>query len=69
MWLISAKFESEGGCKCNYTFVKSVKWQLSKKRAHALVLLGARQAQLIPVNFAAAWQWVNVPWSAWQGWS
>lgn len=54
MWLISAKFESEGGCRCNYTSAKSVKWQLSKKRACVLVLLRARQAQLIPVRFTAA---------------
>lgn len=50
MWLISAKFEREGGCKCNHVSAKSVKWQLSKKKACAVVLPRAWQAQLLPVN-------------------
>lgn len=42
MWLISAKFEREGSCKCNYIFTKFVKWQPSKKR-RPVVLPRARQ--------------------------
>lgn len=55
MWLISAKFEREGGCKCNYISAKSVKWHLSKKSVRAVVLLRARQAQLIPVSLQDDW--------------
>jgi len=54
MWLASARFEREGGCKCNSVSAKSVKWQLSKKRACAVVLPKAGQAQLVAVRFAAA---------------
>lgn len=69
MWLISAKFEREGGCKCNHVSAKSVKWQLSKKRACAVVLPRARQAQLLPVNLQLPGQSVNACWSACQCWS
>lgn len=69
MWLISAKFEREGGCKCNYISAKSVKRQLSKKRACAVVVPRARQAPLTPGSLQLPGQSVNARWSAWQCWS
>lgn len=69
MQLISAKFEREGGCKCDHISAKSVKRQLSKKGARAAVLPGPRQAQLVPMGLQVPGQSVNTRWSAWPCWS